>query len=145
MTEFTKLRKKTQLISTCTPHVHICSVYGKNWTPPPIQGRNCKNWLNLPGLHVHFKNYLCILIAINFSIFYPYWFGSDKKSGCHWRKFCGKFYFYFIFSNFKSSIWVSRFEINWSTRKIRSPLASGRVLTCTLYICRCWRNRNKLD
>ena len=32
----------------------------------------------------------------------------------------------------KSPIQVSRFEINWSTSKIRSPRASGRVLTYTL-------------
>ena len=32
----------------------------------------------------------------------------------------------------KSPIWLSRFEINWSAGKIRSPRVSGRVLTYTL-------------
>ena len=32
----------------------------------------------------------------------------------------------------KSPIQASRFEINWSTSKIRSPRASGRVLTYIL-------------
>ena len=44
------------------------------------------------------------------------------------EKRCKKFYFYFIFLKFKSPIRVSRFEINWSAIKIRSPQASGRVL-----------------
>ena len=34
----------------------------------------------------------------------------------------------------KSPIWASRFEINWSAGKIRSPRVSGRVLTYTLPI-----------
>ena len=37
-----------------------------------------------------------------------------------------------IFLNFKLPIRMRRFEINWSASKIRSPRASGRVLTCTL-------------
>ena len=34
----------------------------------------------------------------------------------------------------KLPIQVNRFEINWSAGKIRSPRASGRVLTYTLII-----------
>ena len=37
----------------------------------------------------------------------------------------------------KSPIRASRFEINWSAGKIMSPQASGRVLTCTLYLYCC--------
>ena len=103
-------------------------------THSPIRSSNCKMdsqiKFNSHGMYAYFKTYLYILIASIFLTFYPFWFGSDKKDGQHWMKNLQKVGFLFCFLEFQVT---NPGGFSWPASKIRSPWASGRLLTFALW------------